>query len=131
MTELNPQGPLHSGPYYTLTTKPATLKREAESDMDKIRVVPNPFNIRRSGTKLDYLGEPNKLMFLDIPGQCTIRIFSERGDLIKTIEHIDGSGDEEWRQITDHRQTIVSGVYLAHFETPDGRSTYRKFMIIR
>ena len=130
-TEMNPQGSLHSGRFYTQTTAPATLKRKAGATLDDIRVVPNPFNIRRSGTKLDYLNEPNKLMFLDIPGQCTIRIFTERGDLIKTIEHTDGSGDEAWHQITDYRQTIASGVYLAHFETPDGRSAYRKFLVIR
>ncbi len=130
-TEMNPHGPLHSSRYYTQTTRSAVLKREAGFDLEAIRVVPNPFNIRRSGSQLDYLGEPNKLMFLDIPGQCTIRIYTERGDLVKTIEHTDGSGDEEWRQLTDYRQTVVSGVYLAHFELPDGRSTYRKFLIIR
>ena len=128
---MNPHGPLHSSRYYTQTTRSAVLKREAGFDLEAIRVVPNPFNIRRSGSQLDYLGEPNKLMFLDIPGQCTIRIYTERGDLVKTIEHTDGSGDEEWRQLTDYRQTVVSGVYLAHFELPDGRSTYRKFLIIR
>ncbi len=130
-TEMNPKGSLHSGRYYTQTTKSAVLKRQAGTDLDAIRVVPNPFNIRRSGTKLDYLGESNKLMFLDIPGQCIIRIYTERGDLVKTIDHTDGSGDEEWRELTDFRQTVVSGVYLAHFELPDGRSTYRKFLIIR
>jgi len=130
-TEMNPKGSLHSGRFYTQTTKSAVLKRKAGNDLESIRVVPNPFNIRRSGTKLDYLGENNKLMFLDIPGQCIIRIYTERGDLVKTIDHTDGSGDEEWREMTDFRQTVVSGVYLAHFELPDGRSTYRKFLIIR
>jgi len=130
-TELNPWGSLHSGRFYTQTTESATLKRKAGDKLSDIRIVPNPFNIRRSGTKLDYLGEPDKLMFLDIPGQCTIRIYTERGDLIKTIEHTDGSGDEEWRLVTDYRQTLVSGIYLAHFETSEGRSTYRKFVVIR
>jgi len=130
-TQMNPQGPLHSGRFYTQTTQAAQLRRQAGDALDDIRVVPNPFNIRRSGTQLDYLKQENKLMFLDIPGQCTIRIFTERGDLVTTIQHTDGSGDEEWRQLTDYRQTIVTGIYIAHFETPDGRSTYRKFIIIR
>ena len=130
-TEINPKGPLHSSRYYTQTTQGATLRRQAGISLDDIRVVPNPFNIRRSGGELDFVREPNRLMFYDIPGQCTIRIFSERGDLIQTIEHTDGSGDEEWRQVTDYRQTIVTGVYIAHFETPEGRSAYRKFLIIR
>jgi len=107
----------------------ATLMREAVDDMAQIRVVPNPFNIR--ARDLQYKGERDKIMFLDIPGQCTIRIYTERGDLIKTINHTNGSGDEAWQCTTDYRQVVVSGLYIAHFETPDGRSTYRKFVIIR
>jgi hypothetical protein len=59
---------------------------------------------------------PDRIMFLNIPPYCTIKIFTERGDLIKTIEHTDGSGDEPWNQLTSSRQTIVSGVYIAHIE---------------
>jgi len=70
-------------------------------------------------------------MFLNLPGECTIRIYTERGDLIKTIEHTNGSGDEAWNLVTKYRQVVVSGIYLAHIETPDGRSTYRKFIVIR
>jgi hypothetical protein len=55
-------------------------------------------------------------MFLNIPPFCTIRIFTERGDLINTLEHSDGSGDEAWNLITTSRQTVVSGVYIAHIE---------------
>ena len=130
-SDMNPRGELHSGRFYTQTTQAATLKRQAGASLDDIRVVPNPFNIRRSGTLSDYVDEDDKLMFLDIPGQCNIRIFTERGDLVKTMRHGDGSGDHEWRLSTDYRQTLVSGIYLVHFELDDGRSAYRKFLVIR
>ncbi len=80
---------------------------------------------------MDLRGKRNKIMFYDIPGKCTIRIFSERGDLIKTIEHDDGSGDQEWYLTTDTRQTIVSGVYVAHFTDDKGQMAYEKFIVIR
>ena len=70
-------------------------------------------------------------MFYNIPGECTIRIYTERGDLIKTITHTDGSGDEEWKSITSSRQVVTSGLYIAQIETPSGESTIQKFMIIR
>jgi len=74
----------------------------------------------------------NTLLEVQYPLLDRVDVFVlERGDLVKTINHNDGSGDEEWREITDHRQTVVSGVYIAHFELPDGRSTFRKFLIIR
>ena len=128
--DANPPGSLHSSRFYTRTTAPAYLKRQAGESLDDIRVVPNPYNI--SARDVQYPGDDvNKIMFLNIPGQCTIKIFTERGDLIETIDHNDGSGDEEWFLLNSARQRIVSGLYIAYFETPDGKSTYEKFMIIR
>lgn len=128
-TELNPKGPLHSNRQFTQTTQPATLQRPEGINLEAIRVVPNPFVIKNR--QLQYVGHENRLYFLDIPGICEIRIFTERGDLIKTIQHTNGSGDEFWDLTTDANQIIVSGIYIAHFETPDGRAAYRKFIVIR
>lgn len=114
--EANPAGPLHSNRFYTRTNEPANLLRQAGGSLDQIRVVPNPYNIRLSSAKgFHFEGEPNKVMFLNIPGYCTIRIFTERGDLINTIVHNNGSGDEAWNLVTSSRQTIVSGIYIVHF----------------
>jgi hypothetical protein len=141
--EANPTGALRSGRFYTRTTEPAYLRRKAGLSLQDIRVVPNPYNISARG--LQYLGEPDKITFLDIPARCRIRIFTERGDLIQTIEHTNGSGDETWNSVTSSRQVVVSGVYIAHFEVSEdyydpetnqllykkGDTTYRKFVIIR
>ncbi|MGQ9851964.1 MAG: fibronectin [Candidatus Oleimicrobiaceae bacterium] len=130
VTTANPPGPLESSMFYTRTNEPARLKRQAGKSLADIRVVPNPYNIRARDLQYGY-GAPDRIMFLDIPPVCTIKIFTERGDLIETIEHTDGSGDEAWNSITSSRQVVVSGVYIAYFETPDGQSAYRKFVIIR
>ncbi|MFQ6616323.1 MAG: fibronectin [Fidelibacterota bacterium] len=141
--EANPTGPLHSSRFYTRTTEPAFLRRQAGRSLDDIRVVPNPYHI--AARDLQYTGEKDKIMFLNIPARCTIRIFTERGDLIKTIHHTDGSGDEPWNSVTSSRQVVVSGVYLAHFEVTEdyrdpftnellyreGDTAIRKFLIIR
>jgi hypothetical protein len=79
-------------------------------------------------------------MFYNIPPYCTIRIYTERGDLIKTIEHTDGSGDEEWKSVTSSGQVVVSGVYIAYIEvTQDsvdppftkGESIIKKLIVVR
>jgi len=132
-----------SSRYYTQTTEPAYLRRKAGTNLDQIRVVPNPYNLKSE--KLQYTGESDKIMFLNIPALCTIRIYTERGDLINTIEHTNGSGDESWNSITSSRQVIVSGIYIAHFEVTEdytdpetgellykkGDAAFRKFVIIR
>ena len=53
-----------------------------------------------------------------------------KSDLVDIIEHTDGSGDEIWNSITSSRQIIVSGIYIAHFEMPDGNAI-RKFAVVR
>jgi len=88
---------------------------------------------------------PDKIMFYNLPPFCTIKIFTERGDLINTIEHNDGSGDEAWDSLTKTRQVVSSGLYIAHFEvTQDyfdshsqdkifkkGDRAIKKFVVIR
>ncbi|MFH1851935.1 MAG: hypothetical protein ABIA75_06285 [Candidatus Neomarinimicrobiota bacterium] len=125
---INPGQPLCSSLFYTRTNEGATLKKPPAPDIGGIRIVPNPFNIRNPN--LQYIGEQYKIMFLNLPVACEIKIFTERGDLIKTIQH-EGSGDNYWDLLTDSRQIVVSGVYIATFEEPNGSSTYRKFVIIR
>jgi hypothetical protein len=141
--EANPTGSLHSSKFYTMTTEPAYLRRKPGENLADIRVVPNPFNIR--SRDLQYQGEPNKIMFLDIPGKCEIKIYTERGDLVETINHDNGTGDQEWLSITSSRQVVVSGIYIALFRVtedykdPDtgellyskGETATRKFIIIR
>ena len=121
---------LESGKFYTMTNSPAFLKRPPGESLTDIRVVPNPYNIRMRELQFGSSG-PDRIMFFDIPGECTIKIYTERGDLVETIEHTDGSGDEAWNSITSSRQTVVSGVYIATFVTPKGEQAIRKFIIIR
>lgn len=125
---------LESSQYLSMTTAPAYLTRPPGETMDDIRVVPNPFNVYAA--EMNYTGEPNKIMFLDLPFECTIKIYTETLELIKTIEHT-GSGDEAWgvalndHMTTETGQLVVSGLYIALIETPDGQSAIRKFVVIR
>ncbi|MHB8337451.1 MAG: hypothetical protein ACYDEE_08535 [Ignavibacteriaceae bacterium] len=123
---------LESSEYYTQTYNPANLKRPADSVMSDIRVVPNPYNI--SADKSLGFGDQqaNRLAFFNIPGQCTIRIYTEIGELIYTINHTDGSGDAYWDSVTSSNQIVVSGIYIAVVDnTVTGERKIVKFVIIR
>jgi hypothetical protein len=131
-TGLTPAGRLRSSRYYTQSYDPAKLKREAGKSMDAIRIVPNPFNI--SASKELGFGEEqaNRLAFFNIPGRCVIKIYSEIGELIQTIVHTDGSGDDYWDSVTSSNQIVVSGIYIAVIENSDtGDKKILKFAIIR
>lgn len=139
VTAFNSSG-LESGKLLNKTEgKGASLLRESGKKLSDIRVVPNPYNI--NAKDFLYAGAPRKINFFNLPPICTIRIYNESGDLIKTLEHTDGSGDEAWEDPTgsptrkfmrsSSGQIPVSGIYIALIETPDGRSTNVKFFIVR
>jgi hypothetical protein len=127
-----PDDKLRSSRYYTQTYDPANLKRPAGEQLSQIRVVPNPYNISADPNRLLFPGEADKLAFYNIPGQCTIKIYTETGELIKTIEHTDGSGDAYWSCTTEYQQIVVSGVYIAVVtDNETGNRQMVKFLIIR
>lgn len=128
--DFNPGVPLVSSMFYTVTNKPAFLRRPAAESLDEIRVVPNPFHIKARSIQFG-LDAPDRLAFFGLPPECTIKIYTERGDLVDTIEHTDGSGDELWNSLTSSGQLVVSGLYIAVFETPDNKTIVRKFIVIR
>jgi len=123
-----------SSRYYSQSYDPARLKRMAGTSMDQIRIVPNPYNSASTPDQVRFPGGAagDRIAFYDIPGECTIKIYTEMGELIKTIEHNDGSGDEFWNQVTSSGQIVVSGIYIAIVtDTKTGEKRTLKFVIIR
>ena len=132
---------LESGRYLNRTTQPVRLTRAAGT-LDDIVVVPNPFNIR--AREIQYVGEQDKIMFLNIPGYCIIDIYTESGDHVRKIVHDDGSGDESWGvweeefSATKFYQKVISGLYLARVEEINkstgrrtGNARVVKFLVVR
>ena len=98
--------------------------------MEDARIVPNPVNLGADATvRFD---QEDRVAFFNIPGNCTIKIYTEIGELVHTIEHSDGSGDELWNLTTTSRQLLVSGIYIAVISDNDtGDEAIRKFTVIR
>ncbi|HEY6951107.1 MAG TPA: T9SS type A sorting domain-containing protein [Bacteroidota bacterium] len=127
-----PPGPLESSRFFTQTYTAANLKRPSVSDPDSIRIAPNPYNISADATRLRFAGVPDRIAFFNIPGNCEIKIYTELGELIYTIDHNDGTGDAYWNSVTSSNQVIVSGVYLVVFTNRDnGKRTIKKLVVIR
>lgn len=126
---------LESGIYLTRSTQAAYVTREPGESLAEVRAVPNPWNISANANQ--FTGENRKILFMGLPPVCTIRIFSESGDLIKVLEHTDGSGDEPWGEnfesfmVSESGQVVTSGIYIANIQTPEGQSKNIKFLIVR
>jgi len=138
--------PLVSSRYYTTTSNanPSFLRRPAGNSLSEIRIVPNPYNIKATNLQFGQ-SNPDRLAFYGLPPFCVIKIYTETGDLVETIDHTSSTGDELWHSLTSSRQVVVSGLYIAYFEvTQDtyddqtgvllfkkGENIIRKFIIIR
>lgn len=130
---------------------PGTLAKE---NMDNIYVIPNPyigsskFDGRREG---DEKGDKSRrIWFVNLPMECTVRIYTLAGDLVKELHHngahmtdiltiskadsqgISASGMHEWDLLSKNRQIIAPGVYLYSVENKaDNKIKVGKFVIIK
>lgn len=134
VTAVDDQG-LESSKYANRSEVAAYSFAPGEADAKNVRIVPNPYVVRAGD--FNFAGDDNKLLFVNLPAYCTLRIYTATGDLIKTIEHSSGSADESWDQVTKANQLVASGVYILQVgdaEDLDGNSVpgiIEKFVIIR
>jgi hypothetical protein len=127
--------PLRSGRYFTQTYSPVNLKRPPGATVESFRIVPNPINLAADESVRFFAGgDPTRsqVAFFDIPGDCTITIYTETGEFVNRLEHTDGSGDELWNLTTISRQPIVSGLYLVRVvDNATGEADVKKMVVIQ
>ncbi|MCH7733275.1 MAG: T9SS type A sorting domain-containing protein [Candidatus Marinimicrobia bacterium] len=63
-----------------------------------------------------------KMVFTHLPetGKATIRIFNLAGELVKKLEHSDGTQFETWDLTNNFDIPVGSGMYIVHIETDKG-----------
>jgi len=73
------------------------------------------------------------ITFTNLPSECTIRLYTIAGELVRTLHHSDLNGSiaqERWDVRTDGGDAVASGVYLWRVESDvDGKNG--KLMVIR
>ena len=133
---LFPGQKLESSPYKNRNLIPVKAFQPGENNTDHVLIVPNPFI---SGAQdFNFFGNAsNYIHFVNLPPYCKLSIYTVTGDLIKTIDHVTGSADAEWDQITESNQYVASGVYILRISEAtflDGSKlpdAIEKFVIVR
>jgi hypothetical protein len=122
-------------------TSSATMMRTDTTYTLNVKVVPNPYLIHNEWEQRRF---PRKLKFINLPSDCTIRIFNLNGELVKTLVHHhtfvpaegqqevinDAGGDQWWDLLSENRQLIASGIYIYHVQSDVGEQI-SKFIVIR
>jgi hypothetical protein len=112
----------------------------------KVEVYPNPYRIDADYGGAGYEGTTTteraqaadrnrRIHFYNLPGNCTIRIYTLDGDLVREIPHNVAVTDplsthETWDLITRNTQLAVSGLYYWTVESSDGKVQIGKLVLI-
>lgn len=94
----------------------ANQEEIARENLDKANVVPNPYygynNYEEN--RLD-----SKIKITNLPQECTVKIFTLDGTLVKTLKKDDDSITSlTWDMKNEQSVTIASGLYIFHINAP-------------
>ncbi len=128
--------PFRTGEYFEFISKsPGFDKSKAQSEMNNIAVVPNPYTGAASwepSSNTVGRGE-RRIYFIHLPHECTIRIYTMSGKLVQTFEHNStiADGQEAWNLVSRDGMDIAYGIYVYHVEAPGIGEKIGRFAIIK
>ncbi len=90
-------------------------KEAAESALDLIKVVPNPYY---GHSYYEHTQLENYVRITNLPQKCTIRIYNVSGRLIREFNKDNAASYIDWDLKNSYNISIASGVYIVHIQAP-------------
>lgn len=109
---------------------------QAKTDLSRVAVVPDPYIASASWEKPLYFtsgrGE-RRVDFIHLPPQCTIKIFTLDGKLVRTLEHDNPieDGHHSWDLTSKDGLEVAPGVYIFHVDAPGVGEKMGRFALIK
>ncbi|NOZ63140.1 MAG: T9SS type A sorting domain-containing protein [Calditrichaeota bacterium] len=101
---------------------------DVKQRLDLINVYPNPYFAHTISEKALH---QEHVTFINLPEQCTIRIFTISGQLVRKIEHNDpNSTVHNWDLRNANNLPVASGFYIAYIEIPNVGTKILKMAVI-
>ncbi len=129
--------PFFTGDYFSFKTKSSRTDLDlTKSQMSNISVVPNPYvgysSWEPKNTYASGRGD-RKIDFINLPQQCTIRIYTVSGSLVKTLIKESGAtnGALSWNLISEDGTDVAYGLYIYHVDAPTAGTYIGKFALIK
>jgi hypothetical protein len=74
-----------------------------------------------------------RIDFINLPSECTIRIYTITGALIKTLskDSAPTDGSISWNLISEDGMDIAYGLYIYHVDAPELGEKIGKFAVIK
>jgi hypothetical protein len=112
----------------TAPSAPAYSVETAKSDLELVNAVPNPYF---GASPLEKEITEAFITFTRLPKECTIRIFTVAGDLIRTLKKNDDSPNLRWDLRNEAGVPVASGIYIVHVEAPGIGSKVLKVVVFQ
>ena len=108
-----------------------------ENLLDNVFVVPDPYVgvnslERKRSSSLSGRGE-RRVDFVNLPRQCTIRIYTVSGKFVEVIDHnaSQDNGREPWDLTSTDGLEVAYGIYFFHIDAPGIGEKVGRFAIIK
>jgi len=128
--------PFRQGDEFMFTLQQSDIDENLASDeLDDIRVVPNPYVGASSFERrqITFGRGERRVRFVNLPQQCTIKIFNLRGEMVRKLEHngVGNDGGLFWDLRTSENRAVAYGVYVFHVNAPGIGEKTGKFALIK
>ncbi|MGE5315102.1 MAG: hypothetical protein ACM3Q4_10440 [Acidobacteriota bacterium] len=129
--------PFANGDFFSFKTKEArTDVGVAKDSLSRISVVPNPYIASASWERRTLYSSgrgDRKIDFIHLPRQCTVRIYTVAGALVKTLHKDSGPTDGalSWDLISDDGMEVAYGLYIYHVDAPGIGEHIGKFAVVK
>jgi len=84
-------------------------------DLNSVKVVPNPYY---GHSQYEMSSYSKRVKFINLPRQCTIRIFTLGGDHVRTLNKNDTTTEIFWDLETKYGIPVASGMYIWYLDAP-------------
>jgi len=100
---------------------------KAQTDLDLIQVVPNPYYAYAGGPGYERNALDNRVKITNLPRQCVISIYNVSGTMIRQISKDELKTSVDWDLKNFAGVPIAGGVYIFHIKTNDGERIIKWF----
>lgn len=120
---------VQAGDKYEINTSALKTKAITSDEvLAGIGVVPNPY---RGASDYEIAAQTDEVRFTNLPKECTIRIFTVSGTLVKTLTKNDTSTYLKYDLSNDSDLRIASGMYIVHVDVPGVGEKVLKLGVVR
>lgn len=129
--------PFAGGDYFEFKSHASHVDNtSAKNQLDKISVVPNPYVVQAKWERRSLYQSgrgDRKIDFINLPAECTVKIFTVSGALVKTLEKIHSAtnGSLSWDLISNDGMEVAFGLYIYHVHAPNVGEHIGKFAVIK